>query len=229
MKVEIWSDIACPFCYIGKRKFENALTKFADKENVEVIWKSYQLDPSTQHTPGMSVHDYLAEKKGFSVAQAKEMNDYVTGMASEVGLLYDFEKTVVANTFNAHRLIHLAAKYNLQDQAEESLFSAYFTKGKNIQDKETLIELGLEIGLEAQEVRQVLEGSAYADEVRKDFADALKVGVRGVPFFLFNNKYTISGAQSSDVFSQVLEKVWDEEIQVEEQAGGFCTPDGDCK
>jgi predicted DsbA family dithiol-disulfide isomerase len=229
MKVEIWSDIACPFCYIGKRKFENALTKFSDKKDVEVVWKSYQLDPSTQQNPGMSIHDYLAEKKGMSAAQAKEMNDYVTAMAGEVGLSYDFEKTVVANTFNAHRLIHLAAKHKLQDQAEESLFSAYFTRGKNIQDRETLIELGLEIGLDAQEVRQVLEGSAYADEVRKDFADALKVGVRGVPFFLFNNKYAISGAQPSDVFSQVLEKVRDEEIQVMEQSGGFCTPEGDCK
>ena len=228
MKVEIWSDIACPFCYIGKRKFENALKDFSDKDNVEVTWKSYQLDPSTQHVPGMSIHDYLAERKGFSVEQAKEMNDYVSGMAAEVELPYDLNNAVVANTFNAHRLIHLADKYGKQDLAEELLFSAYFTKGKNIQDLDTLVELGVEIGLDAQEVRTVLEGSDFSNEVRKDFADALKVGVRGVPFFLFNNKYAVSGAQPSDVFRDVLEKVRQEEVPNEEPPGTFCTTDGNC-
>ena len=228
MKVEIWSDIVCPFCYIGKRKFENALNTFSGKSNVEVIWKSYQLDPSIQHTPGMSIHNYLAERKGFSLEQAKEINDYVAGVAEEVGLLYDFEKTAVANTFDAHRLIHLAASKDLQDHAEERLFSAYFKEGRNIQDKETLIELGSEIGLEITEIQQVLESSDFANDVRKDFTEAQKIGVRGVPFFLFDGKYAVLGAQTSEIFLQVLEKVQMENKPIEELKEDFCTPEGEC-
>ena len=229
MKVEIWSDIVCPFCYIGKRRFENALNKFSAKEEVEVVWKSYQLDPTVQHIPGMSIHQYLAERKGFGVEQAKEMNEHVTAMAAEVGLQYDFGKTVVANTFDAHRLIHLAAKHDLQDQAEERLFSAYFTEGKNIQDKLTLVELGVEIGLTKEDVLKVLDSGAFANDVRKDFAEAQKVGARGVPFFVFNEKYAVSGAQPTEMFLQVLEKVREEEVPVEELSGNYCDPEEECK
>lgn len=228
MKVEIWSDLICPFCYIGKRKFENALNKFSEKEEVEVVWKSYQLDPSSDNVPGMSIHDYLAEKKGVSVEQAKEMNQQVADIAADVGLDYDFDKTIVANTFDAHRIIHMAAAYGLQEIAEEHLFSAYFTQGKNIQDKETLIDLGTEIGLNPQEVRRVLEGSDFTKEVQKDFADAIKLGVRGVPFFLFDNKYAVSGAQPSEMFLQVLKKVRQEEIIEDSETTKTCNTDGNC-
>jgi predicted DsbA family dithiol-disulfide isomerase len=229
MKVEIWSDVVCPFCYIGKRRFEQALEKFTDKEKVEVVWKSYQLDPATQHIPGMSIHEYLAERKGFSVEQAKEMNDYVTSMANEVGLMYDFSKTVIANTFDAHRFAHLAVEHNLQDKAEERLFAAYFIEVKNIQDKETLIQLGTELGLEADEVRNVLASNEFSNEVRKDIIDAQNIGVKGVPFFVFNNKYAICGAQATETFLQVLEKTREEELPLTIVSGNSCDIDGECQ
>jgi predicted DsbA family dithiol-disulfide isomerase len=234
MKVEIWSDIMCPFCYIGKRKFENALQQFAQQDQVEVVWHSYLLDPEMQQVPGKSIHEVLGEKKGWSAQQARQMNDQVTAMAREVGLVYNLDQAVPANTFSAHRLIHLAKNHGLQDQAEESLFRAYFTEGKNIQDTDTLVQLGQEIGLAEAEIRQVLAGDAFADEVQRDLYEARQIGVRGVPFFVLNQKYAVSGAQPSAVFLQALNQVWEEEKpQVltrlrGETAGPGCT-DGVCE
>jgi predicted DsbA family dithiol-disulfide isomerase len=230
MKVEVWSDIICPFCYIGKRKFEQALHQFAHQSEVEVVWRSYQLDPSTPAFSTQSVAADLARKKGMSLSETKQMMQHVTDMASEVGLVYDFDKAVVANTFTAHRLTHLAAKHGLQDASEERLFTAYFTEGKNINDLETLVQLGVEIGLDAEEVRSVLVSDAYTKEVQQDIYEAQQVGVRGVPFFVFDNKYAVSGAQSSEVFTNVLQKVWSEQpaLQVLNFEGSSCDTEGNC-
>ena len=229
MKVEIWSDVVCPFCYIGKRKFEKALDGFANKEQVEIVWKSFQLDPTTKPNPEKSVIESLAEKKGWTLEQSRQINQQVTGMAKEVGLDYQMEKAVIANTFDAHRLSHLAAKKGLQDQMEERLFAAYFTEGKDIGDKDTLVSLAQEVGLSATEAAEVLKTDAYSDKVQADIYEAQQVGVRGVPFFVFDSKYAVSGAQPSDVFTQVLSKVWEEHTQANTIAeGGVCTTDGVC-
>ncbi len=205
MKVEIWSDVMCPFCYIGKRKFEAAMAEFPDRDKIEVVWKSFQLSPDMKTDPATNINQYLAEHKGISLDEAKRLNDYVTQMAAQVGLTYNFDKAVAANSFNAHRFTHFAKRSGKQNEAEEKLFNAYFTGGKNIDDFETLISLGKEIGLDTEKLRSVLESGGYADEVRRDIYEAQQVGARGVPFFVFNNKYAVSGAQESRVFLQALE------------------------
>lgn len=229
MKVEIWSDVVCPFCYIGKRHFENALKDFAAKESVEIVWRSFQLDPSIKPNSGQTLNDYLAKRKGITLEHAREMNEYVTQAAQQVGLSYNLDKAVVANTLNAHRLIHLAAKHGLADQAEERLFIAYFTEGKDIGNTDILLQLGTEIGLNAEEVKQVLESDRYTQEVQEDQYLAGQVGARGVPFFVFNNKYAVSGAQPSSVFTKALQKAYEEEQLTLTTDGGFCTPDGICQ
>lgn len=206
MKVEIWSDVMCPFCYIGKRKFEQALEQFPGKADVEVEWKSFQLNPDMKTEPSKSINEYLAEHKGISLAQANEMNNRVTAMAAEVGLTYDLGRAVVANSFDAHRLSHFAKKYGRQDAMEERLFKAYFTEGKNTADHETLIALAVEAGLNAEAVRSMLAGTELSDDVNRDIYEANQVGARGVPFFVFDNKYAVSGAQPSELFLQVLNK-----------------------
>jgi len=204
MKVEIWSDVMCPFCYIGKRKFEMALEQFSEKDKVEIIWKSFQLDPNKVTDPNKNVNDYLAERKGISVQKAKEMNDYVTGVAAAVGLNYKLDKAIVANSFDSHRFSHLAKKYGVQNEAEELLFKAYFIEGKNTADHTILTEIGNVLGVDPLETQSVLESDQYADEVNEDIAEAQNIGINGVPFFVFNRKYAVSGAQESKVFLEVL-------------------------
>jgi len=210
MKIEIWSDVMCPFCYIGKRKFEAALEQFENKANVIVVWKSFQLNPAMKTDPSKNITSYLAEIKGWSLEQAKEMNTHVTNMAKEVGLHYDFDKAIVANSFDAHRLIQLAKKHGKGDEAEEQLFKAYFTEGKNTDDHSTLIEIGISIGLNEIEVKQVLASDQFSDDVRKDIIEAQQIGVRGVPFFVVDRKYGVSGAQPTEVFLETLTKAWAE-------------------
>lgn len=231
MKVEIWSDVMCPFCYIGKRKFEQALQQFENKDQVEITWKSFQLDPDMKTQPGKNTHQYLAERKGWTLDYAKQVSRQVTGMAKEVGLNYDFDKAVVANSFNAHRVSHLAKKYKLGNAMEEVLFKAYFTEGKNIDDAQTLMELGTAIGLKASEIDEVLNGDLYAAEVEQDIMEAQQVGVRGVPFFVIDRKYAVSGAQQSDVFLGALNKAWSESSPQNNNLsanGGSCDIDGNC-
>ena len=206
MKVEIWSDVMCPFCYIGKRKFEAALAQFPQRDQVEVVWKSFQLDPTLETDTSKSVQQSLKESKGWTQEQTEEAMSYVVNMAKSVGLAYHFDKAVVANSFDAHRFSHLAKKHGLQNEAEERLFAAYFTEGKNTADHQILIQLGVEIGLDANDVKKVLEASDYAAEVQKDIAEARQIGVNGVPFFVFDGKYAVSGAQDSKVFLDVLNK-----------------------
>ena len=210
MKVEIWSDIMCPFCYIGKRKFELALNQFENKKDIEIEWRSFQLNPHMKTDPNKNINQYLAEIKGWPLDQAKKMNERVTTMAREVGLHYNFDKAVVANSFDAHRLIQLAKKHGKGDAAEEALFKAYFTEGKNIADHPTLVEIGSELGLDKNEVAQMLRSDLFSREVERDVHHAEEYGARGVPFFVLNGKYGVSGAQSPEVFLQALEKSYPE-------------------
>lgn len=227
MKVEIWSDIACPWCYLGRRRFEHALQQFDHGNEVEIIWRSFELDPNAEREYPGSVNDMLVAKKGFPRDQVETMHARLTEMAAEEGLEYHFDKMRVGNSFDAHRLIHLAAKHNLQGEMKERIQRAYFTEGKSFGNVDTLIQLGVEVGLDENEVRAALESSAYSDEVRADERRAQQFGVQGVPFFLFEEKYAVSGAQPTDLFVNALEKVWQEThplIQLV-SAGEVCTDD----
>lgn len=229
MQVEIWSDVMCPFCYIGKRRFESALEKFPHKENVEVVWKSFQLDPNLETNPSLSLVESLAASKGISLSHAREMMGHATALAAQVGLTYNFDAAVVANSLDAHRFSHLAKAHGVQDAAEERLFAAYFTEGKNTADHETLVQLGTDIGLDASEIRQTLESDAFAVAVEQDIAEARQIGVRGVPFFVLGGKYAVSGAQESETFLLALNKAWETShpaSPVEANADAVCTPDG---
>ncbi|MFT6883762.1 MAG: putative DsbA family dithiol-disulfide isomerase [Marinoscillum sp.] len=206
MKVEIWSDVVCPFCYIGKRRFEEALARFGGKEEVEIEWKSFQLNPQTVSNPNISSHQNLANHKGISVEQATDMANQVTEMASNVGLSFDFDKAVVANTFNAHRLLHFSKAHGKQNELKERLLKAYFEKGENIDDKASLITIAEEVGLEKQAVQDFLNSDELAMEVKADIHEAQSLSIHGVPFFVFNRKYGISGAQPVEAFLQTLEK-----------------------
>jgi predicted DsbA family dithiol-disulfide isomerase len=213
MKIEVWSDIMCPFCYIGKRKLDMALALFKDAQNIEVIWKSFQLIPDMITTPGKNINQILSEEKGISLEHAKSMNDYVSEMAAQTGLSYKFDIAIPANTFNAHRLSHLAKQHGLQNEIEEKLFAAYFTEGRNIDDIKTLVEIGTETGLNSVETESALSGDKYEEEVRYDIYEAKQSGIRSVPFFLFNNKQTISGAQDNAVFMLTLTKAYNDFLQ----------------
>ncbi|WP_439559095.1 DsbA family oxidoreductase [Dyadobacter sp.] len=234
MKVEIWSDVMCPFCYIGKRKFENALAKFPNRDKIQVEWKSFQLNPQMKTEPGKSINEYLAETKGWTPEYASQVNDHVTNMAAEVGLEYNMDKAVLANSFDAHRFLQFAKTKGLGDAAEEQLFKAYFTDGKNTADHDTLVELGTAIGLDSAELRAVLEGTRFSEDVRRDVYEAQQVGARGVPFFVLDRKYAVSGAQPSETFLGALQQSFGEWEKANPQPlvafgdGAACDIDGDC-
>lgn len=197
MKIEIWSDIMCPFCYIGKRNFEAAVAQFANKEQIEVEWKSFQLDPTLPEVPKYQddMYRFVADRKGFSYEQSKKMHQDLMAYAKSVGLQYNFEKARVTNSLKGHRLIQLAKTKGLDEKAEERLFYAYFTEGKNLSDVATLKELGKEIGLSEIEINEALSDTMYVQKVDGDTKEAQALGARGVPFFVVNRKYAIAGAQ----------------------------------
>jgi protein disulfide-isomerase len=233
MKVEIWSDIMCPFCYIGKRRFEAALSAFEFSDKVSVEWHSFQLDPDIQHGHGKNLYEYLSERKGISLEQSVDMHRHVTEMAKEAGLDYHFDKAVVANSFDAHRLIQLAKTAGKGDEAEERLFHAYFTEGKDVSDHKVLAELGKDIGLTGEQVNVALNDDKYARKVRDDIDEAAQLGIRGVPFFIFNRKYAVSGAQPEETFLQALRQSfadWEKDngFRMVSADGAACTPDGKC-
>ncbi len=210
MKVEIWSDYACPFCYIGKQRLETALEQFSNKDDVEVVYKSFELDPNAPRKVEHDVHDMLSAKYGMSREQAISMNNNLGAQAKEAGLTFQFDTLQLTNTFDAHRLSHYASKQGKMNQMAEELFKAYFTDSRHLGDHETLVELGVKIGLERDEVDGLLSSEDYAAQVRADEEEARLLGVTGVPFFVIDRKYAISGAQSSGAFLQTLEKAWEE-------------------
>lgn len=206
MKIEIWSDIMCPFCYIGKRQLETALEQFPN-DNIEIEWKSFQLDPTIEPQSGKDVYTFLAERKGISVEQSIEMHKGVVERAKSVGLDYHFDKAIISNSLTAHRIIHLAKKNNLGDEMEEIFFKAYFTEGRDLNDAQTLIELGTKAGLNSDEVKEVVENeNLYLNDVHSDIQEANQIGVQGVPFFVFDRKYAVSGAQPVEAFVQTIKE-----------------------
>ncbi|MFN8671932.1 MAG: DsbA family oxidoreductase [Candidatus Sericytochromatia bacterium] len=206
IKVEIWSDIACPFCYIGKRKFEEALNKFENKEDVQIEWKSFQLMPDAQKESDISLNEMLASRYGKSLDWAKEMNNNVSNSAKEVGLNFDLDNAKFTNTLDGHRLIHLASEFGLQDKAKEKLLSSYFIEGKHVGRKETLLEIAKELGIEESVVIEMLESDKYKKEVKEEIITGQKLGLTGVPFFVFNRKYAVAGAQPSETFLDILKQ-----------------------
>jgi len=210
MKIEIWSDVMCPFCYIGKRHLEKALEELPFGKSIAIDWKSYQLNPDYKNVDGENLYQYLSTNKGISIAQAQQMTQQVSSMATEAGLSIDFEHSIPANSFNAHRLIHLAASKGKQDLAEEYLFKAHFTDGKDIDNLAVLLEIAIAIGLDELEAKEVLDGNAFEEEVRYDIYESQQLGVRGVPFFVMDRKYALSGAQPVEAFKQALTQSYNE-------------------
>ena len=206
MKIEIWSDVTCTYCYKAKRNFESALSQFKNKDKLEIIWRSFELAPGLKTDPNKLLPRFLQELQGISLEQAYEMIDHVTDSVKEVGLEYNLNKAIPANTFNAHRLSHFAKTRGIQDKMEERMFKAYFMEGKNIDDIPTLIELAEETGLNAAEAKNILETAIYTDEVNRDLAEARQSGITSVPAYIFNEKTRVSGVQQSHVYLEILEK-----------------------
>jgi len=232
MKIEIWSDIACPFCYIGKRKIEKAIAKFEHGDQIDVEWKSFLLNPDQVTEPNKSSQEYLAEAKGWTLEQTKEITSNVSNMAAQEGLEYHLDKTVVANSKKAHRLLHLAKASGKGNELKERLLKAYFTDTLNIDDNSVLLSLGKEVGLDETAIQTVLSTDKYESEVDHDIYESRQLGVRGVPFFVIDRKFGISGAQPDEVFDQTLEKAWVEfsknhsPLDMSGQDGDTCGIDG---
>jgi predicted DsbA family dithiol-disulfide isomerase len=219
MIVEIWSDIVCPWCYIGRRRFEKALNQFAQRDQVEVIWRSYQLDPNAPRNFAGNVNDLLEQRYGMSRKQAEMTHARVTALAALEGLDYQMERAHPVNSLDAHRLIHLAAQHHLQGEMKERLQKAYFSEGMVISDPEILVQLAVDVGLDGDETRRMLEGSNFTAAVGADFKQAQALGINGVPFFLFDKKYAVSGAQPVEVFVTALKSAWSDSHPVVELAG----------
>ncbi|PAU93909.1 disulfide bond formation protein DsbA [Aliifodinibius salipaludis] len=213
MKVEIWSDVMCPFCYIGKRRFENALKNFEYADEVKIKWRSFQLNPDMETDPNANINEYLAKAKGWSLEQAQQMNQRVTDMAADEGLEYNMDQAVVANSYDAHRLAQFSKDRGKADEMEEALFNAYFTDGKNIADHQTLIGLAKDIGIDPTEAQSILESDKYANAVDHDIQLAQNINITGVPFFLFDQKFGVSGARETEVFLKALKQSWNAQLQ----------------
>lgn len=236
LNIKIWSDFVCPFCYIGKRRLEEALEQFPHREEVKIEFKSFELDPEAPKDTRMTEAEMLAKKYGVSVDEAKKMTAQVAKQAETVGLTFHFETMIPTNTFDAHRLTKFAKTKGKETDITEKLLYAHFTESKHIGDLETLINIADTVGLDSQEVNNVLQSAdEYANEVRADENMARNIGVRGVPFFVINDKYAISGAQPTVAFLKALQKAWDEEqlpvlknLSGEEGEGSLCK-DGQCE
>ncbi len=235
MKIEIWSDIMCPFCYIGKKKFETALEQFPHKDQIEVEWKSFQLMPELETAAATSLEDILVTRKGLSREQVRSMNQQITLTAKQVGIEFNLDRSQPANTLKAHRFLHYAKTVDKQTPAEESLFKAYFTEGKNVDDNDELVSIGSELGMNPEALKEVLNSERYTREVEADIQDAAQIGVRGVPFFVFDRKAAVSGAQDPQTFTQALQQTfaaWEQENKAAKlqiiSDGSACDMDGSC-
>jgi predicted DsbA family dithiol-disulfide isomerase len=230
VRIEIWSDVVCPWCYIGKRRLEKALATFPHE--VEVVWRSYQLDPSAPAVPVETVAESLGRKYGGGPEAGRQMIDRVEAVAAEEGLLFRHHASLRVNTVDAHRVLHLALETggpSMQGRLKEAYLSAYFVEALNVADHDTLTRIAVEAGLPEDRVRAVLASREYEAEVEADVRQAAALGAGGVPFYVVDRRYGISGAQPAEVFTQVLEKAWAEAhpVDVELVGGGeACGPDG---
>jgi predicted DsbA family dithiol-disulfide isomerase len=235
LKVEVWSDIACPWCFIGKRRLETALREFPNADEVEVEWRAFELDPRAARFQQGGVRDKslshderLAKKYGMSVERAQAANARLTGIAREEGLAFDFERIQSGNTFDAHRILHLAKERGAQEQVKERFMHAYLCEGEAIGEPDTLQRLATDAGLDADEVHAVLATDQYAAEVRADQSAAHALGVDGVPFFKIG-RYGAAGAQPAELLLKILDKAWNELPAPLERAGTdgpVCGPQG---
>ncbi|MGI8316697.1 DsbA family oxidoreductase [Halobacillus mangrovi] len=232
MKIEVWSDFVCPFCYIGKRRLEEALSQLPESAEVEVEYKSFELDPEAKHNTGQNMHEKLAAKYGKSVDEAKEMTRNMTEQAKMVGLDFHFDTMIPTNTFDAHRVAKFAETKGLGKEVTEQFFKGVLTDSKDLGDHKTIADLAREVGLDRGEVDEVLEGAEYTEMVRAEENEAYQIGVQGVPFFVINRKYAVSGAQPTEVFVQGLQKALDEEKKtspfedLSTETDAACTEDG---
>ena len=229
MKVEIWSDIACPFCYIGKHHFEKAVDSLPKEANIEVEWKSFELDPYAQKDYEDDIYTLLANKYGQTREWAIRSADYMKQKGKDIGLDFNFDNTISTNTFDAHRLLHLAKKAGKQIETEEALFEAYFRDGIHIGDHEALVSIGNSIGLTEEEIKSMLNSDQFKNEVREDEVQSQHFGIRSVPYFVINRKHGISGAQPISHFVEVLNKVLDDESGMSHEKsedGDSCGVDG---
>jgi predicted DsbA family dithiol-disulfide isomerase len=236
MKIEIWSDFACPFCYIGKRNFEKGLEQFEHKEEVEVVFRSFQLDPYAKKNTGMNIHQVSSSKHGISYEKAKALNNELKQKAKRVGLDYQFDTMIYTNSYDALRLSYYAKENGKMREFMERIMKAHFTDSLDIGDHATLAQLASEIGLDENEALDVLANDKYSDNIADDRSEGLKIGIQGVPFFIVNDKYTISGAQPSETFLELLRQTWKEdydnakakEHRSEQSSDDYCS-DGICK
>lgn len=228
--IDVWSDIVCPFCYIGKRNLEKALEQTGLTDVVKVVWHSFELAPDAQTNPDTTIYEELGKRKGWTVDQSTKIHRQMEQRAKQSGLEYNFDITVPANSFKAHRLLHLAKKHNVQNEIKELLFSGYFTNGKNIDDEDFLVETGKQAGLHEEKIHNALKSSSIGQEIHEDIKNARKLDIQGVPFFILNQKYSVSGAQPVEVFVEALDKV-KEELNLDKlsnENNAFCGPDGTC-
>lgn len=210
MLIEMWTDFAWPFCYIGKRRLEDALNQIGGE--FEVVYRSFELDPTAERDSKENMYEHLARKYGMSIEQAKENTNQVIAMAKESGLNYQFDTLIMTNTFDAHRLTAFAKTKGLDGELKERILQAHFTESKHIGDHETLAELAEEVGLDRQEVTEVLKTDAFGDIVRADRNEATQLGINSVPFFVIDHKYAIQGAQPTEAFVQTIKQIQDGSI-----------------
>ena len=234
MVVEIWSDVVCPFCYIGKKKFEKALSAFEHKDDVEVVWRSYQLYPAMKSQPDKTIFEFMAERDGITAEQVKDEYNFINDMAADVDLKYQLDKALLVNTKNAHRLLQIAKIDGKDSIAEELLFHAYFTENKNIDDLTVLKDIAIQMGINSERFSELLLSKNIDDKIEADIYQSNQIGVRGVPFFLMNNDISVSGAQDEQVFVNSLETAWENyHSKSHDKAntiqGNTCSMDGKCE
>ena len=234
MLVEIWSDVVCPWCYIGKRRFERALEGFAHRDEVEIVWRSFELDRNAPVERTGSYAEMLGRKYGMDPDRASRTLQHMTDVAAEEGLEFDFGGVRPGNTFDAHRLLHLAAEHGLQEELKERFLRAYFSEGEPVGDATALTRLAVEVGLDGDDVARVLAEGEYTDHVRADEAAAEELGVSGVPFFVLDRRFAVSGAQDSETFARALDRAWERSRPLEVVGpvgatdGGEDCADGSC-
>ncbi|MFM9055921.1 MAG: DsbA family oxidoreductase [Bacteroidota bacterium] len=206
MTIDIWSDISCPFCYLGKRHLELALERLQLQDQVQVVWHSFQLDPDLQTDTSISLYDYLAREKGWPRRDVEAINARLNTSGAQAGIAFHFDRVVVANTYRAHALLQAARLQNKQQEVGARLFQAYFGTGKNVDDVQVLVTLAREAGMDTAGLREALERDAYAESIRSDLTEASRLGIGAVPHFIFNGTQSISGAQPVPVFEEALKK-----------------------
>jgi predicted DsbA family dithiol-disulfide isomerase len=230
MDIEIWSDIACPWCYVGKRRFEAALAQFEHADEVRLMWRSFELDPAAPPEREGERAARLAEKYGMTLEQAHEMERQMTATAAGEGLDFHLDIARSGSTFDAHRVVHLAAEHGLQDAMKERLLRAYFGEGELMSDHDTLVRLAAEVGLAEDDVREMLAGDRFADEVREDERTAAAFGINAVPTFVVDRALGASGAHPPDALLQLLREGWARRTPapVVLTGGDACGVDGEC-